>query len=68
MTIKALPIDGGFVVKRTPGRVHGTFESAGAEAARLTSENPDGPSFLVLKVVGVVIDAVTASQTVQPHG
>ena len=51
---EAIAIDGGYVVKRTPGRVHGTFASAGTEAARLTWQNPDGPAFMVLKVVGIV--------------
>lgn len=46
--------EGGYVVKRTPGRVHGTFDSAGAEAVRLTEQEPAGPAFMVLKVVGVV--------------
>lgn len=51
----AVPFDGGYVVKRSPGRVHATFERAGAEAARL-SEESDGPSFMVLKVVGMVVE------------
>ncbi|MGK6354712.1 hypothetical protein ACMGDH_05740 [Sphingomonas sp. DT-207] len=38
----------------TPGRVHATFESAGAEAVRLTEQMPESPAFMVLKVVGVV--------------
>src|SRR3546814_5719143 len=52
--LQAVPIDGGYVVKRTPGRVHGTFDKAAAEAVRLTAAN-DGPAFIVLKIVGVVI-------------
>lgn len=51
----AVQFDGGYVVKRSPGRVHATFERAGAEASRL-SEESDGPDFVVLKVVGMVVD------------
>jgi hypothetical protein len=51
----AVPFDGGYVVKRYPGRTHATFERAGAEAARLSEEN-EGPCFIVLKVVGMVVD------------
>ena len=50
----AVPVEGGYVVKRTPGRVHATFESAGAEAVRLTEQENGGPAFMVLKVVGIV--------------
>jgi hypothetical protein len=46
------PVDGGYIVKRSPGRVHSSFGAAGAEAARLSRQNP-GPPFMVLKVVGV---------------
>lgn len=55
LTKTAVPFDGGYVVKRSPGRVHSTFERAGAEAARLSEEN-EGPCFMVLKVVGMVVD------------
>lgn len=55
----AIQVDGGYVVKRSPGRVHATFERAGAEAARLSAEN-DGPAFMVLKVVGMVVDKAGA--------
>lgn len=51
----AIQVDGGYVVKRSPGRIHATFERAGAEATRL-SEESDGPDFVVLKVVGMVVD------------
>lgn len=47
----AVPIAGGFVVKRTPGRTHKTFEEAGGEAARLTQQ--EGAAFYVLQIVGV---------------
>jgi hypothetical protein len=50
---RVVPVDGGYVVKRSPGRVHATFERAGSEADRLTDENPDGPGFTVLKIVGM---------------
>jgi len=59
---KVVPVDGGYVVKRTPGRVHASLDRAGAEAARLTEENPDGPAFTVLKIVGVVADKTGAAQ------
>lgn len=60
-TPTAIPVEGGYVVKRTPGKVHATFDSAAAEAVRLTAEI-DGPAFSVLKVVGVVADIeVTAN-------
>lgn len=52
--MRAVSLEGGYVVKRTPGRVHASFDSAAAEAVRLT-EQTDGPAFLVLKVVGAVI-------------
>lgn len=55
MTASVVPFEGGFVVKRTPGRVHGTFEGAGAEAVRLTEQEPGANAFMVLKVVGVVV-------------
>lgn len=51
----AVQVDGGYVVKRSPGRIHATFERAGAEATRLSEEN-DGPDFVVLKVVGMVVE------------
>ena len=55
--LRAVSLEGGYVVKRTPGRVHGSFDSAAAEAVRLTEQN-EGPAFLVLKVVGAVIPDV----------
>jgi hypothetical protein len=53
MSKALVPVDGGYVVKRTPGRVHATFEKAGAEAAKLTDETGD-VGFTVLKIVGIV--------------
>lgn len=48
-----VPIDGGYVVKRTPGLVHANLASAGAEAVRL-SDQLGGTPFSVLQIVGVV--------------
>src|SRR3546814_5477363 len=65
--LQAVPIDGGYVVKRTPGRVHGTFDKAAAEAVRLTAAN-DGPAFIVLKIVGVVIGGETVDMGIPITG
>lgn len=48
------PVDGGYIVKRQPGRVHGSFAEAGAEASRLSAIHP-APPFMVLKIVGVAL-------------
>lgn len=53
------PIDGGYLVKRE-GRVHGTLPGAEAEAVRLTERYPDGPAFMILKVVGMVVEGAVA--------
>lgn len=57
---QCLPIEGGYVVKRTPGKVHGSFEKAAAEAVRITAANPDVPAYMVMKIVGVVSNRAEA--------
>lgn len=54
------PVDGGYVVKRQPGRVHGSFAEAGAEASRLSAIHP-APPFMVLKIVGVALTEAEAA-------
>ena len=58
--LSAARIDGGFVVKRTLGRVHPSFDAAGAEAARLTALH-GGQPYSVLQIVGLA-DAKPAQE------
>lgn len=48
----AVRVQGGYVVKRSVGRVHPTFDSAGAEAARLSAMD-GGAAFTILQIVGL---------------